>query len=191
MEIPGQISVEIDRLMLQRSALVEILFFLIFLGMVASPARAQSTNAAPDLGKSDAPFDADKAPNVPLEAKQAVADALVKFKSGNLLGFVFVASPDFKVWAVNAAPKGAADFNLSDLARTTLEGCEYAIGQPCAIISINGFDTRGKSGAWPKQPPMRPGDRASSTRRFCHSCRRPCERRRTVTEPQPDPAPSP
>lgn len=55
---------------------------------------------------------------------------------------------------VNAAPKGAADFNLSELARTTLEGCEYASGQPCAIISINGFDTRGKSGEWPKQPRM-------------------------------------
>jgi hypothetical protein len=83
-----------------------------------------------------------------------VTDAQAKFKSGDLLGFVFAASPGFKVWALNAAPKGDSDFNLSDLARTTLEGCEYGFGQPCAIVSINGFDTREKSGQWPRQPAM-------------------------------------
>ena len=140
--------------MMQRNRIVEILFSLFLTAAVAAPAMAQSTNAAPDLNKTDTPFDPDKTPGLPPEAKKAVTDAQAKFKSGDLLGFVFAASPGFKVWALNAAPKGDSDFNLSDLARTALEGCEYGFGQPCAIVSINGFDTREKSGQWPRQPAM-------------------------------------
>jgi hypothetical protein len=51
-----------------------------------------------------------------------------------------------------AAPKALADFSLADLARTTLESCEASLGEPCAILSINGFDTRLKTGGWAKQP---------------------------------------
>ena len=140
--------------MMRRNRIVEILFCLFLTAAVTAPARAQSTNAAPDLNKTDTPFDADKTPGLPPEAKKAVTDAQAKFKSGEILGFVFAASPGFKVWALNAAPKGDSDFNPSDLARTALEGCEYGVGQPCAIVSINGFDTREKSGQWPRQPAM-------------------------------------
>jgi hypothetical protein len=141
--------------MVRRNAIVEILVCLFFtVGAESLPVRAQSTNAAPNLSKSNIPYDADKASGLPAEAKKAVTDAQAKFKSGDLLGFVFVASPGFKIWALNGAPKGDPDFNLSDLARRTLETCEYGLGQPCAIVSINGFDTHEKSGEWPKQPPM-------------------------------------
>jgi hypothetical protein len=116
--------------------------------------QAQSTNAAPDLSKATLPFEPDKIAALPAEAKKAVTDAQAKLKSGDLLGFVFAASADFKVWALNGAPKSDANFNLSDLARIALETCEYGYGQPCSILSIDGLDTRDKAGGWPKQPPM-------------------------------------
>jgi len=83
-----------------------------------------------------------------------VTDAQAKFKSGDFLGFLFAASPGYKMWALNEALKGEPDISLSDLARRALETCEYGFGQPCAIMSINGFDTREKSGQWPRQPAM-------------------------------------
>jgi hypothetical protein len=119
-----------------------------------SHASAQSTNAAPDTAKTDTPFDPAKTPNLPEPAKKAFAQASAQMKAGEIAGFVFAASPDAKVWALKAAPKAMADFNLADLARTTLESCEASLGEPCAILSVNGFDTRLKAGGWAKQPVM-------------------------------------
>ena len=140
--------------MMQRSVVVELLFLLFFTAAVPAPAWAQSTNAAPDLSKSTLPFEPDKIAALPAEAKKAVTDAQAKLKSGDRLGFVFAVSPGYKIWALNGAPKGDAKFDLADLARIALETCEYGFGQPCEILSINGLDTRDKSGGWPKQPSM-------------------------------------
>ena len=72
--------------MVQRNALVEILICLFFtVGAESAPAKAQSTNAAPNLSKSNIPYNADKAPGLPAEAKKAVTDAQAKIKSGDLL----------------------------------------------------------------------------------------------------------
>jgi hypothetical protein len=116
------------------------------------PVLAQSTNAQPDLARNDTAFDAGKLTPLPEEAKKAVQLAQAQMKSGGLLGLVFAASPGMKVWALKSAPKAMPDFNLVDIARTTLEACEYSYGAPCAILSINGFDTHQKTGGWAKQP---------------------------------------
>jgi len=129
------------------------LFALIMLFLVSSlPVLAQSTNAAPDLSRTEAPFDPAKLAGLPDPAKTAVAQAIKQMKGGELAGFVFAASPDLKLWTLKSAPKAMADFSLPDLARTTLENCESSLGEPCVIVSLNGFDTRLKAGGWAKQP---------------------------------------
>ena len=124
-------------------------------------AWSQSTNAQPDLGKSDQPFDASKVDKLPEAAKKVVAQAEADMKAGKLAGFVFVASPNLNVWAIKAAPKGAPRYDAADLARAALETCEFNFGAPCEILSIDGFDTRGGNGLCGQQPRMlieRPGD---------------------------------
>ena len=125
------------------------------------PVAAQSTNAQPDLTKTDARLDPTKFTGLPEPAKKALAQAQGAMKAGEIAGFVFAASPGMNVWALNAAPKGTAAPSAADLARTTLETCEFSLGAPCAILSIDGYDTTLKTGGWAKQPAMllrRPGD---------------------------------
>jgi hypothetical protein len=104
-----------------------------------SLASAQSTNALPDLTTSEAAFDPYRVAGLPDAAKAAVAQAKAKMRSGELLGFVFAASPDQKNWTLNTAPKAMADYVPSDAGRQALEVCEFEAGQPCAILSVNGF----------------------------------------------------
>src|SRR5208282_1061247 len=136
------------------NAFAQCIVIMTLLTFAPSLVSAQSTNAPPDLTKTDTPFDPAKVANLPDAAKTAVAQAIKQMKAGDLAGFVFAASPDMKVWTLKAAPKAAPDFSLADLARTTLESCEASLGEPCAIVTINGFDTRLKSGGWAKQPAM-------------------------------------
>jgi hypothetical protein len=118
------------------------------------PAFAQSTNAAPDIFVGEAAFDASKLAGLPEAAKQALSSTGEEYKKGDVLGYVFVASPDLKVWNVNAVPKTTPIYSLGDAARTALEGCEYAFGAPCFIFAINGHDTRKPQGGWATQPRM-------------------------------------
>ena len=123
------------------------------LACISPPCAAQSTNAKPDLTKSDAPFDPAKL-SLPDGAKKVVTEAQADMKAGKLAGFVFAASPDMKIWAISAAAKDAPKYDPADLARAALEGCEFGLGAPCAILSIDGLDTHGKNGLWAKQPAM-------------------------------------
>ncbi|MBV8104558.1 MAG: hypothetical protein JO223_08045 [Hyphomicrobiales bacterium] len=127
----------------------------------ASLASAQSTNALPDLTTSGAAFDPYQVAGLPDAAKAAVAQAKAKMRSGELLGFVLAASPDLKIWTLNSAPKTMADYVPSDAGRQALEICEFEAGQPCAVLSVNGFQAR-KSAAGSAPPPemlfSRPSD---------------------------------
>ena len=123
--------------------------------MAAAPdAVAQSTNARPDLYRSDRALDVNKLASLPEAARVAVSAAMAEMKSGASQGFVFVASPGMNFWRLTSAPKGVTTPDRADMARTTLESCEYAYGLPCAILSIDGFDTHRDSGDWPRQPEM-------------------------------------
>ena len=120
----------------------------------AFPARAQSSNAAPDLSFNDAAFDPSKIPSFPDAAKQALANANQLLKSGESHAYVFVASPDLSVWQLNGIPKSAVVYSLADTARVTLQVCEYAFGAPCFILALNGHDTQERAGGWAAQPSM-------------------------------------
>jgi hypothetical protein len=122
--------------------------------MGIAPALAQSTNAAPDLTVTDAPFEAAKLPGLPEAAKQAVANATQQVKSGEWLGYVLAASPDLSVWRLTGVAKTPPVFSLSDVARVTLETCEFESGGPAYILSINGRDTQRRLGGWTPQPEM-------------------------------------
>jgi hypothetical protein len=127
----------------------------------ASPASAQSTNALPDLTTSDAAFDPYRVAGLPDAAKAAVAQAKAKMRNGELLGFVFAASPNQKNWTLNSAPKTMADYVPSDAGRQALEVCEFEARQPCAILSVNGFQARQSGAGSAPRPEMlfsRPSD---------------------------------
>jgi len=128
---------------------------------LAAPASAQSTNALPDLTTSMSTFDPYRVAGLPDAAKAAVAQAKAKMKSGEVLGFVFAASPDMKVWTLNSAPKTMANYIPSDSGRQALEVCEFEAGRPCAILAVNGYEARRNAGGAAFQPNMlisRPGD---------------------------------
>jgi hypothetical protein len=140
----------LSRFGVTRSPLFAALALLAALG----PALAQSTNASPDISAGDAAFDPSKLAGLPDAAKQALASTGDEFKKGDVLGYVFVASPDLKDWSVNGVPKTTPIYSIADAARVALEGCEYAFGGPCIIFSINGHDTQKKLGGWASQPKM-------------------------------------
>jgi hypothetical protein len=109
--------------------------------LLAAPAFAQSTNAAPDLSVNETAFDPAKFPGLPEAAKQAVQNAAQQMKSGDWLGYVLAATGDLTVWCLNGIPKTPPVYSLSDVARITLETCEYGSGAPAYILSLNGRDT--------------------------------------------------
>jgi hypothetical protein len=131
-----------------------ILVFVAFAPGSAPLALAQSTNALPDLTTSEAPFDPGKVAGLPDVAKAAVGQAIAKMKSGEILGFVLAASPDLKIWTLNSAPRTMADYVPSDAGRQALEVCEFEARQPCAILSVNGFQARQRAAGSAPPPEM-------------------------------------
>jgi hypothetical protein len=119
----------------------------------AAPVAAESTNAVLDLRTLKQPFDPASAAGLPDAAKSAFAEASAGMKNGALIGFVFTASPDRKAWTLNVAPRMMTDYVASDSARQALEVCEFAAGQPCAILSVDGFEARPLED-WKLQPTM-------------------------------------
>ena len=147
--------------MTSRRRFAQIISFVALLLGSASLAPAQSTNALPDLTTSGAAFDPYVVAGLPDAAKGAVAQAKGKMRTGELLGFVFVASPDLKIWTLNSAPKTMADYVPSDAGRQALELCEFEAGRPCAILSVNGLQARQRAAGFGPPPEMlfsRPSD---------------------------------
>jgi hypothetical protein len=134
---------------------------VVFLLALSASASAQSTNALPDLTTRMSAFDPYRVAGLPDAAKAAVAQAKAKMKSGEIVGFVFAASPDMKIWTLNSAPKTMANYVPSDSGRQALEVCEFAAGRPCAIVAVNGYQARQSAGGSAPQPNMlfsRPSD---------------------------------
>ena len=125
---------------------------LLWIVLPAPSASAQSTNAAPILTYNAAPFDASKLSVLTDGAKQALAAAAAQLQSGDLLAYVFTASPDGKMWSLNSVTKSIPIFSLADSARSSLETCEYTNKSPCVILTINGHDAQKPGGGWDLQP---------------------------------------
>jgi hypothetical protein len=137
---------------------------IVFLGVyfvLTASASAQSTNVLPDLTTNPSTFDPYPIAGLPDAAKAVVAQAKGKMKSGEIVGFVFAASPDMKVWTLNSAPKTMAKYIPADSGRQALEVCEFEAGRPCAILSVNGYEARRNADGPASQPNMlfsRPSD---------------------------------
>ena len=90
---------------------------------------------------------------LPDDAQKALTDSLEKMKNGKSPRRVFVASADGKTWTDRVATSDSVP-SLEDLARESLEACEYWYHDPCFIVSIDGRDARDATGTWPIQPAM-------------------------------------
>ncbi len=141
----------------------------------AAPALAQSTNVLPDLTTGNAAFDPGRVAGLPADARAAFASAVEKFRTGQLGGVVLVASPDGAIWTLNGAPKGMAGYNPSESARQALEICEFRAGQPCVVLSVDGYEAVRPSGNPPEPQRMlsnRPSDFDATTLPFAPASKR-------------------
>lgn len=117
-------------------------------------ARADSTNAVPDMTLSDTPFDPQQAPWVTPEVRTSMASFNTQFGQGQLTAYVITASPT-GIWGVrSAAPGAAVPASLSDMARQALEQCEWFYLMPCYILAMNGKWAKGPDGNFARQPQM-------------------------------------
>ena len=144
--------------------------------LAGSPlALAQSTNVLPDLTTGNAAFDPGTVEGLPAEAKTAFASAVAKMRTGELQGLVLVASPDGAIWTLNGAPKALASYNPSESARQALEICEFRAGQPCVLLSVDGYQAGKPSGNPPEPQRMlsnRPSDFDATTLPFAPASKR-------------------
>jgi hypothetical protein len=131
---------------------VFVLLIGVALAVGAGPSLAQSTNALPVVSQSQTAANPDTLP-LPADAKRSVRDALSKLKSGSIVAHVTAVSANQKSWAANGAT--ADNFvTLGDLARQTLETCEYLGDGPCMLVEINGNEARDANGDWLTEPRM-------------------------------------
>ena len=116
------------------------------------PARADSTNAAPVITFSDAPFDANALPWVSPETKTFLVAQVASLQKGELTSMAVAAAPS-GVWGYRAtAAGGYAAPSLADTARQALEQCEYFNIMPCYLVSVNGRSTADATGSFAAQP---------------------------------------
>lgn len=120
---------------------------------LASPAAAQSTNATPVIVSNTAPVDAAAMPLLDDSARKAMVASIAALKSGSIAAYILSVSPDGKFWSGNKLNKKQF-INLRDMARQSLETCEYTAHAPCLIATVNGHDGRDATGGWPLQPRM-------------------------------------
>jgi hypothetical protein len=119
----------------------------------AFPSFAQSTNARPVLLVGAADADLVGNPWLNDEGRQAAKEGIADLNAGNSVVHVMASALDGKSWASRA--EGKKDFvSLEDLARRSLEACEYFGTAPCFIVAINGRDARDAAGGFPIQPRM-------------------------------------
>lgn len=85
-------------------------------------------------------------------ARKALADAIDQHKNGSLADFVFSATPGGDFWAYQMTAKASDFVSVEDLARQSLEICEYYANTSCSIVSVNGFDVRDAAGGMPSEP---------------------------------------
>jgi hypothetical protein len=126
---------------------------VLVIAALASPAAAQSTNARPVIVLGGAEANPTSVPLLNDEARPALKEAIEALKAGRVAAHVMSAAPDGKAWAGRSVNK--KDFvSIEDVARQSLETCEYFYQAPCFIVAINGRDARDAIGGLPTQPRM-------------------------------------
>jgi hypothetical protein len=136
-----------------RSFFVKIGFAVLALAVLASPAAAQSTNARPVIVMNTAAVDPASLTILDDGGRKALGDMAARLKSGAIFAYVMSISANGKSWAFASETK-VTFLNLEDIARTSLERCEYTANASCIIVSISGHDARTADGGWPSQPRM-------------------------------------
>jgi hypothetical protein len=133
------------------AAVVVATFLFVVLGPLDS--AAQSTNARPLINWGSADSNPDNISFLSQEGKKVLKDEIAAFKSGSIAAYVFSAGTDGKAWASRSINKGNL-ISVEDLARQSLETCEFYQRGTCYIVSLNGRDTRDAAGGFQVQPRM-------------------------------------
>ncbi len=127
---------------------------LMAVALVASSAAAvaQRPPDAPFIVMNDVDIDPTAYDWVSEEARDALANATGRLKSGDLHAFVFVGHPGGNYWAMRGASNSSDLYNIVDLARQALQACEFYADAACFIVSINGKEARDSEGGLLAQP---------------------------------------
>jgi hypothetical protein len=86
------------------------------------------------------------------DGRKALAGAIAAHNSGASFAFVFTAAPGGNYWNYDTATQQTDFVSIEDLARRSLETCEYFANAPCYIVSVNGLDARDAAGGLQIQP---------------------------------------
>jgi len=122
------------------------------LAVPVAPALAQRPPEAPFIVMNDVDIDPAAYQWLSQEARDALAGANGKLKSGELKAFVFAGHPGGNYWAMRGAATGSDLFNIADLARQALQACEFYAHSSCFVVSINGKEARDSEGGLLAQP---------------------------------------
>ena len=88
------------------------------------------------------------------DGRKALSTAIASHAGGMLYAFVFTAAPGGNFWNYESATQQTDFVSISDLARRSLETCEYFSNSPCYVVSVNGLDARDAAGGLEQQPYM-------------------------------------
>lgn len=124
---------------------------LLFIGAIPA-AYAASTNAPPVIQISDTPMDVAKLPFIDESVRTYLKDLSAQYAAGTVTAFVVAAGPTGSWGVRSTVPGGAVSVSLEDMARQTLEQCEFYYLMPCRIIAINNKMTTDANGGWAQQP---------------------------------------
>jgi hypothetical protein len=88
------------------------------------------------------------------DGRKALTDAMSQLKAQKLVAFVFVAAPGGNFWSYRSVEKSTDFLSVEDLARLSLQSCEYFANSPCYVVSVNGFEASDGAGGLQVQPSM-------------------------------------
>jgi hypothetical protein len=126
-------------------------FAMLLIG-ATSVADAASTNASPVIQITDIPLDVAKLPFLDDSIRTYLKDLSAQYQAGTVTAFVVAAGPTGSWGVRSTVPGGAVSVSLEDMARQTLEQCEFYYLMPCRIIAINNKMTTDANGGWAQQP---------------------------------------
>lgn len=140
--------------MIRRAGFLSVFKSVIFLGAVAAPAFADSTNQPPVLAVSEIALDPATLPWLNETARKYLTDLNAGFVSGQTVAYVLAASPSGSWGVRSAVAGGVVPASQAELARQALEQCEYYNKLPCYIVAMNGKSMRDPVAGFAAQPYM-------------------------------------
>ena len=141
---------------MRRSYAIHVLLGLVGVCSLAALAHAADSPPAPRpiINVTNVATDSSKYGWLTDDGRKGLDSAVAKFKAGSLAAYVFAAAPGGDFWSYQSQSKATDFISIEDLARQSLQVCEYYASSPCYVVSVNGFDARDANGGLQIQPSM-------------------------------------